>query len=42
MGQWGKKENQMTLTHDPNLNLTAFLVCNILKSEERFSVMLEC
>lgn len=24
MGQWNKKENQMTLTYDPNLNLLLF------------------
>lgn len=24
MGQWNKKENQMTLTCDPNLNLLRF------------------
>lgn len=24
MGQWDKKENQMTLTCDPNLNLLLF------------------
>lgn len=31
MGQWDKKENQMTMTRGPSLN-SCSLVCNIFKS----------
>lgn len=37
MGQLGKKENQMTLTCGPNMNLLLFWF--VFKSEHRFSVM---
>lgn len=35
MGQWGRKENQMTLACGPNLNLLLFWF--VLQSEQRFN-----